>query len=120
MQERQNLRAYHLDAILESVELSTEVEDEMLDADLVEGTDMLDDDIGRPRDRSTIEILQRLEDVHRVAHPVGIPTNRFLSGDAFDRVHAVGDKALLLLTAELITVLPGPSVRGRFMEKPTL
>ena len=61
------------------------------------------------------EVLQRLEDVHGVAHPVSIPTNRFLSGDAFDRLHAVGDEALLLFALELVAVLPGPSVRGGFV-----
>ncbi len=64
------------------------------------------------------EVLQRLENVHRVAHPVGIPADRPLTGDAFYRFDAVGDEALLFLAAEFVAVLPGPSVSGGFMAAP--
>src|SRR5258705_11476700 len=61
------------------------------------------------------ELLERLQNECGVAHPVSIPTNRFLASDAFDRFHAVGDEALFRVTTELVAALPGASVSGGFM-----
>ena len=43
------------------------------------------------------EILQRLQDVNGVAHPIGVPAERFLAGDLLDRLGAVGDEAFFLV-----------------------
>src|SRR6266436_9604942 len=50
-----------------------------------------------------------------VAHPVRVPADRYLAGDLMDRLDAVGDEALFLVTGELIRVVPNPAVCGGFM-----
>src|SRR6266851_4708318 len=57
-----------------------------------------------------VEILQRLQDVNGVAHPVGVPADRLLAGDPLDRLDAVGDEAFLLIAGELIGIVPYPAV----------
>src|SRR5882757_1073170 len=61
------------------------------------------------------EILQRLQEMDGVAHPVRVPADRCLAGDLMDRLDAIGDEALFLVTGELIRVVPNPAVRGGFM-----
>src|SRR5260221_5908426 len=61
------------------------------------------------------EILQRLQDVDGVAHPVGVPADRLLAGDPLDRLDAVGDEALFLSARELVGVVPYPAVSGRLV-----
>ena len=61
------------------------------------------------------EILQRLQDVDGVAHPVGVPADRLLAGDLLDRLDAVGDEALLFIARKLIGIVPHPAVSGRLM-----
>src|SRR6478672_2366738 len=41
------------------------------------------------------EVLQRLEDVNGVTHPVSVPADWALAGDPLDRLDAVGDEAFL-------------------------
>ncbi len=48
------------------------------------------------------QILQRLQDVDGVAHPVGVPADRRLARDLLDRLDAVGDEAFLFIAGELI------------------
>ena len=43
------------------------------------------------------EILQRLQDVNGVAHPVGVPAERLLAGDLLDRLDTVCDEAFFLI-----------------------
>ena len=61
------------------------------------------------------EILQRLQNVDGVAHPVSIPANRMLTGDLMDRLDAVGDEALFLIAREPIGIVPYPAVSRRLV-----
>src|SRR5260370_41654489 len=61
VQERQDLRAHHVDAFLEPVETRPEIENKMLDTDGLEFSDILHDHFGLPRDHRAIEIFQRFE-----------------------------------------------------------
>ena len=58
------------------------------------------------------EFLQRLQDVDRAAHPVGVPANRILAGNFMNGFDAVGDEALFLIARELIGIVPYPAVSG--------
>ena len=49
------------------------------------------------------EILQCLQDVNGVAHPVGVPANRLLAGNPLDRLDAVYDDIRATLTWSLET-----------------
>ena len=57
------------------------------------------------------EILQGLKDVNGVAHPIGVPADRLLASYPQDRLDAVGDEAFLLITGELIRIVPDPAMR---------
>src|SRR5882757_5013331 len=64
------------------------------------------------------EILQRLQNVDGVAHPVGIPASRILTGDFVNRLDAISDEALFLIARELIRIVPYAAVRGRLVTPP--
>src|SRR6266478_5020931 len=58
------------------------------------------------------EFLQRLQDMDGVAHPIGVPADRLLTGNSVDRPNAVGDEAFLLIARELIRIVPHPAMRS--------
>ena len=61
------------------------------------------------------EILQRLQNVDGVAHPVGVPADRLLAGDPLDCLDAVGDEAFFLIAGELVGVVSYSAVSGRLV-----
>src|SRR5258708_16292282 len=64
------------------------------------------------------KILQRLQEMDGVAHPVRVPADRYLAGDLMNRLDAIGDEALFFVTGALIRIIPHPSLRGGFMSAP--
>src|SRR4026208_250230 len=58
------------------------------------------------------EILQRLQNIDGVAHPVGVPANRILTRNLMDRLDAVSDEAFLFVARELVGVLPHSAMSG--------
>src|SRR6202051_1661751 len=61
------------------------------------------------------EILQRLQDVNGVAHPICVPAELLLAGDLLDRLDAVGDKAFFLIARESVRIVPNAAVGGSLM-----
>ena len=61
------------------------------------------------------KILQRLQNVYGIAHPIGVPTNRLLASNLVDRFDTIGDEALFLIARELIGIVPYPAVGGCLM-----
>jgi hypothetical protein len=51
--------------------------------------------------REEAELLQRLEEVDRAAHPVSVPANRLLPGYPSNRFDVVSDETHLLIDREL-------------------
>src|ERR1700692_3340850 len=61
------------------------------------------------------QALQNVEGPRRMAHPIGVPADRLLTGGLFNAFHPIGNKAALCVGIERVAVLPSASVRGCFM-----
>src|SRR5882762_6482913 len=61
------------------------------------------------------QALQNVERSRRIAHPIGVPADRLLTGYLFNAGHTIGDEAAFGFGIQRVAVFPSAPVSGRFM-----